>query len=243
MKQKLLFILAILSLNLAKAQEFEEAGIKYNITSGSTVEVIANSPVYSGAITIPSTITYSGSGIIYSVTGIGANAFNNGTITSVIIPNSVIIIGNYAFNNCLDLESVSVAVADPDDITLGVHVFNFVPFSTATLTVPIGSEAAYKTAAQWSSFDAGTIAGGTLSTNNYILESAFSVYPNPIQSTLFIKQNEAFELESVSVYTIQGKRIFNTSEKTIDFSGLPTGLYLVKLTTDLGSVTKQFIKE
>ncbi|UMB59745.1 leucine-rich repeat domain-containing protein [Lutibacter sp. A80] len=286
MKQKLLLILTILSLNVVIAQEFEEVGIKYNITSGSTVEVVKNSPVYSGVINIPDTVTHLG--ITYNVTSIATQAFYQCTgLTSVTIPNSVIVIGaeafhnctsltnvsipnsvttiednafnnctglasvsigssiltigNYTFNNCTSLTSVSVAVSNPSSISLGVFVFNNVPVSSATLTVPLGSETVYATAAQWSAF--GTIAGGTLSINNYILEAAFSMYPNPIQNTLFIKQNEAYQLENIGIYTMHGKHIFNTSEKTIDFSALPTGLYLVKLTTDIGSITKQFIKE
>lgn len=69
MKTKLLLLLTVLSLNIALAQEFIENGIKYSITSGTTVEVIANDPVYSGDIAIPATATDATT--TYNVTAIG----------------------------------------------------------------------------------------------------------------------------------------------------------------------------
>jgi len=148
----------------------------------------------------------------------------------------------YAFSACTGLTSVSVAVPDPASITLGIYVFTGVPVATATLKVLPGSVAAYGAAAQWSAF--GTIVGdGSLSTNDYILASAFSVYPNPAENTLFIKQNAAQGLENVSIYTTQGKQVLYSTNKTLDVSGLSRGFYIVKITTTAGSITKKLIKK
>ena len=77
--------------------------IYYNITSSTnkTVEVTykgtsdANG-CYSGYVTIPSTVTNSGT--TYTVTAIGEEAFaNNCNLTGVTIPNTVTSIGEYAF--------------------------------------------------------------------------------------------------------------------------------------------------
>jgi hypothetical protein len=62
MKQRLLLLFTILSLNVVMAQEFVEGGIKYNITSATTVEVIANDPIYSGDIVIPAKVTDTSTG-------------------------------------------------------------------------------------------------------------------------------------------------------------------------------------
>jgi len=135
-----------------------------------------------------------------------------------------------------------VAVPDPASITLGGTVFDNVPIASATLTVLLGSEAAYGAAAQWKDF--GTIVGSsTLSTNDHILESAFSVYPNPVQNTLFIEQNAVQGLEKVRVYTTLGKQVLNSTNNTVDVSGLSSGLYIVQITTTSGSITKKFIKK
>ena len=112
MKQKLLGRLAaaavlLLSATTATAHDFEVDGIYYNKDDWyktASVTYKGNyygnySDRYSGAVTIPSTVTYDG--ITYSVTSIGWCAFYrcNG-LTSVKIPNSVTTIGNQAFWEC-----------------------------------------------------------------------------------------------------------------------------------------------
>ena len=98
--------------------------IYYNKTSDSTVEVTYKTTsvlessyfVYTGHVSIPSTVTYGG--VTYTVTGIGAQAFycKTGTAShttyqspsSVSIPNTVTYIGNNAFLNCSDLKSITI---------------------------------------------------------------------------------------------------------------------------------------
>ena len=54
---------------------------------------------YSGNVTIPASVTYNGR--IYSVTGIGEEAFYQcSRLTAVTIPNSVIAIGRFALYEC-----------------------------------------------------------------------------------------------------------------------------------------------
>ena len=86
----------LLSAATASAHDFEVDGIFYNIDDwnntasvtykGDSFDTYANE--YSGAVTIPSEVTYEG--IPYSVTSIGNWTFSScpGT-TSVMIPNSV----------------------------------------------------------------------------------------------------------------------------------------------------------
>ncbi len=98
------------------AHDFEVGGIYYNYLdeTAKTVEVTYRgsrsydySNEYTGNVTIPSTVTYSGT--TYSVTSIGYRAFDNCTgLTSVTIGNSVISIGNYAFSGCTGLTSVTI---------------------------------------------------------------------------------------------------------------------------------------
>ena len=120
MKQKLFGRLAaaavlLLSVASASAHDFEVDGIYYNINSdgtsvsvtvkGSSYDSYANE--YSGAVTIPASVTYSGK--TYSVSFIGDNAFAGCSgLTSVRIGNFVTSIGESAFYSCNSLTSVSI---------------------------------------------------------------------------------------------------------------------------------------
>ena len=113
MKQKFFKRLAavavlLLGATTATAHDFEVDGIFYykddwsktaSVTyKGDSYDTYANE--YSGAVTIPSEVTYEG--ITYSVTSIGGYAFYGCSgLTSVVIPNSVTSIGSSAFSSCI----------------------------------------------------------------------------------------------------------------------------------------------
>ena len=119
MKQKFFKRLAaaavlLLSATTAMAHDFEVDGIFYNTSGNNTASVTykgdswyAYANEYSGAVTIPTEVTYEGT--TYSVTSIGIDAFLDCSgLTSVVIPNSVTSIGNHAFNSCSGLTSVVI---------------------------------------------------------------------------------------------------------------------------------------
>jgi hypothetical protein len=107
--KKILLSLVVLWACTARgyAGSFTLNGISYNETSATEVEVIANNPAYSGAVTIPATVVYNGK--TYDVRGIGTSAFKNCTgLTSVVIPNSVTTIGYTSFESCTALTSLNL---------------------------------------------------------------------------------------------------------------------------------------
>lgn len=101
------FILMLLPV-AANADAVNINGIYYNLDSSSeTAEVTSNPNKYSGAISIPETVTYGG--VEYKVTVIGKKSFRECSgLTSVIIPNSVITIDEDAFRFCWSLASVTL---------------------------------------------------------------------------------------------------------------------------------------
>ena len=115
MKKSLFLLLALLTASLsASAYDFMVGGLCYNKNSDGTTVTLTyqnnSSPRYSnlsGNLTIPSTVTYSGTS--YAVTIIGDNAFRECSgLTSVTIGNSVTTIGGYAFESCTGLTSVTI---------------------------------------------------------------------------------------------------------------------------------------
>ena len=118
MKQTRLWLTTIVVLlcSLAtSAHDFEVSGIYYNITSSTDQKVAVTyrgssynsySNEYSGAVIIPSTVTYNSE--TYSVTSIGNSAFYDcSSLTSITIPEGVTSIGDYAFDNCTSLKEVT----------------------------------------------------------------------------------------------------------------------------------------
>ena len=70
----LLALLMALTAATASAYDFEVDGIYYNKNSDGTSVSVTSGGNYSGSVTIPSQVTYSG--ITYSVTSIGESAFS-----------------------------------------------------------------------------------------------------------------------------------------------------------------------
>lgn len=149
MARQLLFRLLTLAMLIttaasANAYDFYADGFYFNITGENTVSVTHReqySTDYSGAVTIPSSVTYGG--VNYTVTGIGQNAFNDCTeMTSVNIPTTVTEIENSAFYYCTALTSVFI----PESVTT-IGEWNFYSSDElTTVTLPstlrsIGDEA------------------------------------------------------------------------------------------------------
>ena len=100
-KQLLITVAVLLCSVTANAYDFEVDGIYYNILSASdlTVCVTRGDNKYTGEVIIPSTVTYKSRTL--TVKAIGGYAFENCSIESISIPESVMTVYNYAFKGCL----------------------------------------------------------------------------------------------------------------------------------------------
>jgi hypothetical protein len=202
-----------------------------------------------------------------SLETIGTEAFQYCTsLSSVIIPNSVETIGNSAFYGCDDVASISIgdsvtsigenafgyqvsnstltsvncAIATP--LTINANVFNKRDISSCSLNVLSGSLSAYETADVWKDFNP---INGTLSVNGLSILDELQIYPNPIQNTLFIDVRNINNAK-IEVYDMLGKtqlrQLVRRSVNTVNTEKLTTGIYLLRLISDEGTISKKIIK-
>ena len=80
---------------------------------------------------------------------------------------------------------------------------------------------------------------------NYLI-NRISLYPNPAKEYVDIRVDENVNVKGMEVYDVYGKLI-NTvnvidNPTRISVSGLADGMYFVRVTTDQGVATKQFVK-
>ena len=74
-----------------------------------------------------------------------------------------------------------------------------------------------------------------------------SVFPNPTSNLLNIASPEA-KISTLEIYDISGRKLMNldlsaNTHYQVDVSTLQSAVYFVKISTDMGSVTKQIIKQ
>ena len=113
MKKIIFLIITMLLPLIAMADAVEVDGIYYNlIAKGNAAEVTKSPSKYSGSVTIPSTI--SSGGVDYNVMVIGDEAFADClNLTSITMPNSITSIGFQAFASCTSLTSITI----PNSVT------------------------------------------------------------------------------------------------------------------------------
>lgn len=83
----------------------------------------------------------------------------------------------------------------------------------------------------------------TLGINDFfIAENEIKLYPNPTTSVLNIKMTSS--LKQATIYSVLGRKVLETTSKTIQTSNLKTGLYLIKIEDENGNVsTKRFMRK
>ena len=182
---------------------FEDCSGLTSVTIPNSVTSIGESAFYYcsslTSVTIPNSVTSIGNFAFYYCKG----------LTSVTIPNSVTSIGKYAFANCSGLTSVTIGsgvtsigyrafdgvdiptvislIENPFKITRKTsdsRTFSQNTFNNATLYVPVGTIDKYKATNGWKDF-------------------AYIVEGDPTG----IKNIETEQLEEVSYYGLDGKRI------------------------------------
>jgi hypothetical protein len=86
------------------------------------------------------------------------------------------------------------------------------------------------------------IVGNTLSIDEFSLET-ISLFPNPAQNMLNLKMPASIGDFTTEIYSILGQSIVvNSNKAELDISNLNAGIYLLKVSTENGTITKRFTK-
>ena len=79
------------------------------------------------------------------------------------------------------------------------------------------------------------------------IENNISIYPNPVDNTLFINGIE--NINEISIYNVLGVKVYdaqltiNNEQLTVDVSDLNSGIYFMNASTGNGNIIKKFIKK
>ena len=126
----------------------------FRFCTNLTSVVIPNSVTSIGQLSFNACSSLTSVVIPDSVTSIGIEGFAScSSLTSVTIPSSVTSISNSAFQNCSNLNTVTVNWSTP--LAINANIFQNVNIGSATLYVPVGTEALYQSEPVWQNF--GTI--------------------------------------------------------------------------------------
>ncbi len=83
----------------------------------------------------------------------------------------------------------------------------------------------------------------TLSDNDYVLNH-FRFYPNPVKDIMFLDTDNQ-QITDFKIISLNGQVVFDDIpvDYTLNLSHLASGTYLFQLKTDVGSISKKFVKE
>lgn len=84
--------------------------------------------------------------------------------------------------------------------------------------------------------------------SNDLDSTSFNIYPNPTKDIVTISNTDNLALSGVEVLDINGRtvktvKLSNVSETQINLSDLSAGVYMMKVSSDNGTVTKKIVKE
>jgi hypothetical protein len=75
--------------------------------------------------------------------------------------------------------------------------------------------------------------------------NTIGVAPNPVRNILTINADAAISFQAISIIDVNGRTVMNVNpaERQVDCSSLSNGIYLLKMDSASGSITKKIIKQ
>ncbi|NMH89212.1 T9SS type A sorting domain-containing protein [Flavivirga algicola] len=188
------------------------------------------------AIGAPSASSTSSGPITYTITYTGADAVTlaNGDIslnTTGTATGSIAVTGSGTATRTVTISSIS------GDGSLGISIAADTASDTAGNSALAAGPSATFTV------------DNTLNVQSDILANELNIYPIPAQNIITISSETSLGLQNVKLFNLQGKLILskkldtNSNTNAIDISLMPSGLYLMHISSKNGFATKRIIKQ
>lgn len=211
------FVFCFILISISKAQ--------LTIDSLTTQQTIINDTVpLESNLNFSANVIYTSStpftGTIYLLCGVDST----GGLLSVDTVGSVNVV-NFGLNDSV-LINLSDSVSQQNGFRIGGNIVVVWPVADGLLTLDTFNTTIY------------VIPLLTSINENKALLNQFTIYPNPTQSNIFIKNNlTETKIKHVRIYGIRGELIFvSITTNNIDVSNLPKGTYFLKIELEKGEV-------
>lgn len=170
---------------------------------------------------------------------IGLEAFFSDMLTDITIPSSVTSIGNRAFD-ANPLTDVTSEGTTPPMITTGTDD-TFGNRSTIHLHIPAGTLNVYVTTpnagADWTGFN--PVTEDALSISDFALADAVKIITTSEEIRIISANN--LQLQNYTIFAITGAQVASGSESEIVTSKLTSGIYVLQLEFDQGTVIRKVV--
>ncbi len=223
---------------------------------------------YFGPPSVTNTLTQDGNTSVYSLSGITATAANNWIISRGInlTAGSTTTISfytrNYQAATSTGTSSYNVTVGTGQTIvaqatTVATEVNNavltwvqktytYTPPSTGVYYFGIQNVSPANAVGQQALFLDNLSVSEVLSTRDFLL-SKISVLPNPAKDVITISNDVNAIVSTVEMLDLNGRVVktqkINAIQGQVSIGDLSTGVYMMKIATDQGTVTKKIVKE
>lgn len=172
-----------------------------------------------------------------AMTTISAGIFD-GTplLKNITLPSNITVVEGLAF---LNSGITNVKVENDTPPSASSRAFSNVDLSKAILTVPDGTKSIYEAALVWKDF--GTIQEvSTLSTSSFNIKEDVKIVIDG--TSVLIKDNNLTKFEYLKVYDLRGKEVLTSTELINTIDNLSKGLYIVRVNTNRGAISKKIIR-
>jgi len=137
----------------------------------------------------------------------------------------------------------SISTVSDGTYTVNFEMANYSPVSRryTSGTFVKGTNAATTSAPNATGFSNISIQWQPVNTgiDNIELSTLYSIYPNPAISSVYVNGPD---IQSVDVFTLEGKRIFSSNQQKLNIAALKKGTYMLSINTGKGNVSKKLIK-